>query len=171
MGDTDRRAAAPEARQLSPNGWVPNSALPVLAWRGAVPAGDPAAAEARLAANGWRPDWRNGVHPFHHYHSTAHEALACVAGRARLVLGGEGGPELALAAGDLLVLPAGTGHRRIEASGDFLLVGAYPDGQAWDLCRGPDGGAAARIAAVPLPTADPLDGPDGALPRLWGGRA
>lgn len=165
--DGDGRRAAPEQLHLAPNGWVPNSALPVLVWRGAVPAGDPAAAERRLAANGWRPGWRDGVYPFHHYHSTAHEALACVASRARLALGGEGGPELAVAAGDLVALPAGTGHRRIEASGDFLLVGAYPDGQAWDICRGPDPGAAARIAAVPLPAADPATG---AAFDLWGER-
>lgn len=151
------------------NGWVPNNpTLPVLVYRGVVPVGAPEPIERTLAGNGWRPNWRDGVFDFHHYHSTAHEALACVTGSARLMLGGEGGREIVVEAGDLLVLPAGTGHRRIDASADFLLVGAYPEGQAWDVCRGPaDPETLARIAAVPIPGMDPVEGPAGPLTRLW----
>ena len=117
----------PEAMMFGANGWIPNNpTLPVLIYRGVVPVGAPEPIERTLAGNGWSPDWRDGVFEFHHYHSTAHEALACVAGSARLMLGGEGGREVNVDAGDLLVLPAGTGHRRIDASADFLLVGAYP---------------------------------------------
>ena len=163
----------PENLLLQANGWMANNpVLPVLIYRAAVEAGDPSSTEARLLRNGWRPDWRDGVYPFHHYHSTAHEALACTAGEATLMLGGEGGRHVAIAAGDLLVLPAGTGHCRIAASGDFLLVGAYPDGQHWDVCRAAaDEETLRRIAQVPPPSADPVDGPDGALPRLWRGAA
>jgi uncharacterized protein YjlB len=161
----------PEIWAFEPNGWVPNSELPVLVWRNVVPVGDPDAIEARLCQNGWRPDWRDGVYPYHHYHSTAHEALACTSGSAELMLGGEGGRQVHVAAGDLLVLPAGTGHCRIKASGDFLLVGAYPQDQDWDICReAPDEAALARIAAVPLPRADPVEGAGGALMRHWGAR-
>ena len=159
----------PESLRLQANGWMPNNpALPVLIYRGGAETGDPSSIEARLRRNGWRPDWRDGVYPFHHYHSTAHEALACTAGEATLMLGGEDGRQIDVAAGDLLVLPAGTGHCRIAASGDFLLVGAYPDGQHWDVCRtAADAETLRRIAEVPLPSADPLDGAEGALPRLW----
>ena len=158
--------SGPEALRLGTPGWSSPS-LPVLVWRGVVPARDPDAIEATLRRNGWRPDWRDGVYPFHHYHSTAHERLACTAGSAELMLGGAGGERVHVAAGDLLVLPAGTGHCRITASGDFLLVGAYPEGQSWDICReAADAATLARIATVPLPAADPIEGEDGALLRL-----
>lgn len=88
------------------------------------------------------------------------------------MLGSEGGRHVHVAAGDLLVLPAGTGHCRIKASNDFLLVGAFPQGQDWDICReAPDEATLARIAAVPLPPADPIEGEGGALMRHWSARS
>ena len=74
----------PDTLMLGQNGWVPNNpALPVLIYRGVVPVSDPDAIEATLRRNDWRPDWRDGVYPYHHYHSTAHEALACTDGTSR----------------------------------------------------------------------------------------
>jgi uncharacterized protein YjlB len=162
----------PHVLRLAANGWVPNNpALPVLVYRHAFAAhGDAAATcEAMLQHNGWPPRWRNGVYAFHHYHSNAHEVLGFAAGRARLVLGGPGGEEVAVEAGDVVVLPAGTGHFRRAASRDFLVIGAYPPGQtAVDLCRG----AATRemlgrIAGLPLPATDPVIGTGGPLMLLW----
>ena len=154
---------------LGPNGWVPNNpGLPALIYHDVVPANAPDTIEATLRKHGWRPDWRDGVYPYHHYHSTAHEALACTNGSAMLMLGGEGGTVVEIAAGDLLFLPAGTGHCRIAATGDFLVVGAYPDGQQWDVCRSAtDPATVRRIAAVPLPSADPVDGRAGQLMTHW----
>jgi len=70
-----------------------------------------------------------------------------------------------------LVLPAGTGHCRIETGGGFGVVGAYPANQPeWAMCHADPGireAALARIAAVPLPATDPVAGRDGPLRRLW----
>jgi len=164
--------ASPEAFGLEPHGFVPhNPRFPVLVYRAALTSDDDLAAafERRFAANAWSPQWRNGVFSYHHYHSKAHEALGIAAGRARLELGGPGGRVVEVAAGDALVLPAGTGHKRIEASQDFLVVGAYPPGQTnYDLCRdAPDEARLGRIAALPAPQSDPVLGLDGPLMKLW----
>ncbi|MCK0196773.1 cupin [Ancylobacter sp. 6x-1] len=160
----------PETLHFAPSHGVPNNPrLPVLYYR-TVLIGTPATIESLIQANGWEPRWRNGVYDFHHFHSTAHEALAVAHGTASVMLGGEDGMVLDIGPGDILILPAGTGHKRITASDDFLLIGAYPPGQDYQIER-PDAGrpdaALARIAVVPLPDSDPVTGRDGALPALW----
>lgn len=144
-----------------------NQRLPVLLHRGAVAPGDAAAAEALFRRHGWRPAWRNGIHDWHHYHSNAHEALAVIEGEVRVQLGGEAGPQVALMAGDVVVLPAGTGHRNLGAEGALLAVGAYPDGSAPpdQLHGAPEEAERARhaIAATADPAMDPVTG--GAFPR------
>jgi uncharacterized protein YjlB len=59
----------------------------------------------------------------------------------------------------VLVLPAGTGHRRAHADGGFRVVGAYPEGQEdYDLLREADDAARERIAALGAPAEDPVGG-------------
>ena len=160
--------AAPDAFVLKANGWVPNnSTLPVLHYRG-LATGRPEVLEALFASYGWPAQWRNGVYDFHHYHSTAHEVLGFALGRARLTLGGPSGRTVGVAAGDVLVLPTGTGHCLLEASDDFLVIGAYPSGQHWDVCRGaPSPDSISRMEHLPFPDSDPVEGGGGALARLW----
>jgi uncharacterized protein YjlB len=166
------KGAEPQVLRLKGNGWVPNNErLPVLLYRGAVVASssDPAAVyEELFTKNGWPPQWRDGVYDFHHYHSTAHEVLGFARGQARLVLGGENGHELQVAAGDIAVLPAGTGHCKLGASPDFLVVGAYPPDQNWDICRTAlSTQALGRMLSLPFPHSDPVAGSGGALVSLW----
>ncbi len=167
---------APETARFADDGSIPNSRLPLLLYRQALPAviggaGDPAAlCEARLAANDWTGTWRSTVFPFHHYHSTSHEVLAIYRGSGTLQLGGERGRKFEVAAGDVIVIPAGVGHKNVGNSPDFGVVGAYPGGRRWDLLRGEPGErpqADRNIAAVPLPELDPLYGAAGPLQRLW----
>ena len=145
-----------------PGDAIPNHAsFPVLVYRG-VPAaagGDADAVRARYADHGGGGTWVDGVFDCHHFHSTSHEVLAVIAGGATLELGGPQGKAFEVAAGDVLVLPAGTGHRRASARAGFAVVGGYPAGQEdYDLLREATPEARDRIAALPPPPDDPVGG-------------
>lgn len=152
------------------DGAIPNSRLPLLVYRSAMPA-DPVAIERGFAANRWPPAWRNGVHPWHHFHANAHEALGVARGWARVLFGGPNGQVLEVSAGDVVVIPAGVGHCNQAQSPDLLIVGAYPDnapppdqhrGEAADHDR-----LVGVIGTVRVPAADPVAGEAGPLRRLW----
>jgi uncharacterized protein YjlB len=154
-----------ETWHAPPGDRIPNHpSFPVLIYHGVDGVADgPDAARRLFAAHGWGGSWVDGVFDFHHFHSTSHEALAVVAGAATIELGGPQGEAFDVAAGDVLALPAGTGHRRATARDGFTVVGAYPAGQEdYDLLRGddPDEVAAARerIAALGAPREDPVGG-------------
>lgn len=154
------------------DGETPNHPyLPALVMHSeAAAAADDTAAwfERTFVANGWSSTWRWGVYDYQHFHCTNHEVLGVSAGRARLLLGGARGREIEVRSGDVIVIPAGVGHRCLEASGDFLVVGAYPRGESPDLKTPPaQNGDRERILAVPLPVADPLHGIDGSLFDYW----
>ncbi len=161
--------SAPETHVFAGDGRFPNAKLPLLVYRAALPA-DADAMERRFAANDWRGAWRNGIYNFHHFHSNAHEVLGVARGSARVCFGGPQGAVLAVTAGDVIVIPAGVAHRNVGADADLLIVGAYPGGAGFDLCRGDPADYAAvlrRIAAVALPDSDPVEGREGSLRRLW----
>ena len=168
-----------EAIRLEPGADFPGPLYPVLVYRGAFGLQPSAAGQLERAANlieqtfakhRWTDGWRDGVYDFHHYHSTAHEVLGCYAGRATLQLGGPNGPTVTIACGDVIVLPAGSAHKRVEATRDFRVVGAYERGLDYDMLLGDPSvrmGAEQRIRDVPPPKHDPIYGDAGPLMRAW----
>lgn len=154
------------------HGTVPNNPrLPVLFYVAAFPAeaADMATLmEERFEGNGWPPQWRSGIYDFQHYHTEGHEALGIAAGKATLLLGGERGREIEVAAGDVVLLPAGTGHRCLRASQDLLVIGAYPPGQSGDIVRTEATAPIRRaIARLAFPASDPVAGYDGPVSYHW----
>ena len=161
----------PETFLFDDDGAIPNSALPLLVYRAAMPP-DPATIEKTFAANRWPPAWRDGVHPYHHFHANTHEALGVARGSATVLFGGPNGRELQVSAGDIVIVPAGVGHCNKAQSPDLLIVGAYPDNaKRPDQHRGDPAehdAVVRNIAAVAAPNADPVTGAQGPLVQLWG---
>ena len=161
------------AHLLAPDGAILNHPRwPLLIYPSAVAiAGpDPAVAfEELFTRNRWPAAWRNGVFPFHHFHSNGHEALGIYEGEVTVQLGGDAGVTVNARPGDVIVLPAGTGHKKLSSRGALGVVGAYPEGTQPDTCTAPfvRGAAAVRIAKVPLPACDPVLGPRGPLFDHW----
>jgi len=162
------------SHKLQDDGAIPNNPrLPLLIYHKAVNLLAREAAseiEELLAAHQWGGSWRNGIYNYHHYHSTAHEVLIVYAGCATVKLGGEKGVTETIQPGDVLVIPAGVGHKNLKSTSGFAIVGAYPEGQDWDMCYGHPGERPKtdqNIARVPLPQADPVYGPNGPLLEMW----
>ena len=161
-------------RLIKDDGTFPNNeCLPLLVYQGVLklPSGDPArGVEELFHANDWGGSWRNGIFCYHHYHSTAHEALGVYGGQARVQLGGPAGPEFDVRGGDVIVIPAGVAHKNLGFSPDFRVVGAYPAGQRPDMKTGEAGDrpqADRNIGKVALPKMDPVFGETGPLIQLW----
>jgi uncharacterized protein YjlB len=169
------KSRKPNSFCFKDDGIVPNNpTLPFILYRSPVSLAedfDPAAVfEELFAGNGWRDSWRNGIYDYAHYHSRTHELLGVARGHARVRFGGERGRKLHLKAGDVVVLPAGTGHQRLAASKDLLVVGAYPPFGSYDECRPCAADHDRALTAIPkvaLPRKDPVYGHDGPLTRLW----
>lgn len=155
------------------DGTIPNSVLPLLVYKQVFSERGTVAAnwlDDLFRTNGWSNSWRWGVYPYHHYHSNTHEVLGCFNGDALLQMGGEDGEEIAVQAGDIIVIPAGVGHKCLSHSGDFTVLGAYPDGASPDLMTGKaDERPAAdkRINKVAIPKLDPYAGSAEGLVTLW----
>jgi len=154
------------------NHGIPNHpTLPVLLYPQALHA-KPTDTESIFNQNHWLNSWTNGVFNYHHYHSNAHEVLGVISGQVTVQLGGEEGQLFTMYAGDVVVLPAGTVHKRISASPDFRIVGAYPDGMSYNTHTATEtekehATALAEISHVPLPKMDPIYGSQGPLLQYW----
>jgi uncharacterized protein YjlB len=155
------------------DGLVPNNPLPLLIYKAAIDVDNShpeKAIEDVFGANGWGDMWRNGIFDYLHYHATVHEALGIARGHARVRFGGDRGREFELDPGDVAILPAGTGHQCLKASGEFSVVGAYPPGAKMQVTRPTPENYRKAIKTIPevtLPKTDPVAGDDGLLMTLW----
>jgi uncharacterized protein YjlB len=147
-----------------------NADLPLVLYRAVLDGSGYGDFEDLFHAMGWSGTWRNGIFPYHHYHSTAHEAIGIARGTVRVQFGGWSGPEFTLGAGDAVVIPAGVAHKNLEHSEDYLVIGAYPGGEVWDIHTGIEGErprSDENIRHVELPKTDPVAGRHGPLVSLW----
>ncbi|MGC2811905.1 MAG: cupin domain-containing protein [Bradyrhizobium sp.] len=155
------------------DGLVPNNPMPFLVYHGAIAvdnAHPEKTIEGLFGANGWGEMWRNGVYDYLHYHATVHEALGVARGRARVRFGGDRGKALEISAGDVAILPAGTGHQCLAASDDFCVIGAYPPGPRMQITRPTPENHRQALKTIPevkVPSTDPVRGENGPLLRLW----
>jgi uncharacterized protein YjlB len=101
----------------------------------------------------------------------------------------EGGNEIDVRAGDVIVLPAGTGHCNLQSSKDFKYVGVYPvvsncsiifscfvshftqGAPQWRSELGKEKidleVLRSEILSVAMPAQDPVNGSSGPLLKLW----
>jgi uncharacterized protein YjlB len=170
------RSAVPSAFGFADDGETPNNPqLPLVLYRSPVvlePRYDPAAIfEGLFAFHRWENSWRYTMYGFNHFHTRTHECLGIARGALTARFGGREGQEIELKAGDVIVIPAGVGHRHIRQSEDLLIVGAYPvNGGKYDEPKPGEiahATALAHIKAVPLPAMDPVYGRDGPLFSAW----
>lgn len=159
---------------LTEDGPFPNNALlPLLLYRNACRLeGDGTAETVKelLETNGWGDSWVDGIYKEHHFHSTAHEVLVALAGSASVQFGGPNGITLNFEKGDVVIIPAGVAHCRIDSADGFTCMGAYPEGQQYDMNYGKDGERPRvdeNLRKVPLPEGDPVYGGDGPLVKNW----
>jgi uncharacterized protein YjlB len=173
--DIRARTRKANAYRFADDGITPNNPyFPLILYRSPVkldPAFDPAAIfEVVFASHGWRNSWRDGIYDFLHFHTHTHEVLGIARGHARVEFGGAKGRKLLIKAGDVVVLPAGTGHKRLSSSRDLLVVGAYPEHGTYDEPTPSEidhATAVSSIAKIRLPKNDPVYGSAGPLKSLW----
>lgn len=166
-------SVSPKMFYFKDDGVIPNSKFPLLVYQNVFSERGNAGAvflEEKFKTNNWYNSWRWGVYPFHHYHSITNEVLGVFSGNALLHMGGPNGEKIHVNAGDILVIPAGVGHKCISHSDDFTVIGAYPNGMDWDLVKeekNKHDQSLKNIAKVPFPPSDPFLGKKDGLMKLW----
>ncbi|KIY00496.1 uncharacterized protein Z520_04181 [Fonsecaea multimorphosa CBS 102226] len=125
---------------------IPNTSIqgkPLMIYHGVFTDPNPSTIEAHLKSVGVvSPQWRYTMFSETHFHSNTHEILSIASGSAKCCFGGEkneGRVEPVLEQGDVVVVPAGVGHRLLEDYGGFQMVGSYEKGKTWDMCYGRPG--------------------------------
>ncbi|WP_053360682.1 cupin domain-containing protein [Bacillus sp. FJAT-27251] len=155
---------------LKDDGQIPNNPdLPVIVYQGIFNDNPNGIAET-FQRHDWEGCWTGEVFEYQHYHSNSHEVLGVKSGEATLLLGGDSGERVEVKEGDVVVLPAGTGHKKVEGSPDFAVIGAYPKGSSSNLLEKDPGSrtqAMHEIRSVPVPEKDPVYGDEGPLLHKW----
>ncbi|MEG7354714.1 cupin domain-containing protein [Bacillus vallismortis] len=151
------------------DGRIPNHPdFPLIVYQNALK--DTGRAEQMVNRHGWSNSWSGSVFPYHHYHSNTHEVLIAVRGEAVIQFGGEKGAAIPIKSGDAVVIPAGVGHKKLSASSDFTVIGAYPGGVQYDMKTGEPSEreeAMKQIKQVSLPENDPITGKKAPLLKIW----
>lgn len=162
------------SHKIEANGNIPNnSKYPLMIYKGAFlihPDDNPNVIKTVFAQNGYSNAWIDGIIDYQHYHSNTHEVLGVFSGKAEVQFGGEHGVCIELDKGDVVLIPAGVAHKRLSASADLLVVGAYPKGADYNLLKGTADEleeAKKEIAKVPEPDNDPVYGSKGHLFECW----
>lgn len=151
---------------------IPNTSIhnkPLLIYHSAFTASASQLSARLKEINAVVPQWQYTMYSQSHFHSTTHEVLGIVSGRARLCFGGEQNParvEPVVQSGDLIVVPAGVAHRLLQdLDGGFGMLGSYPAGKSWDMCYGveseDEGQITKDISRQAWFDRDPLYGDDG----------
>lgn len=164
-----------ETFALKENKPFPNNPLPVLYYPEALKnltetSDNGKQVKDYLEKNGYSNSWIGGILSQHHFHSNTHEVLVCLSGTATVQLGGPGGEVYPFHQGDVVLLPAGTAHKKSEATTDFQIVGAYPYGLEYDMQTGDEekyDTLKGRIAKVAKPEMDPVEGNQGPVFDYW----
>ena len=152
----------------------PNNHLPILLYKGVLnlPVLFPATHVINLfKKNNWYNAWIGGIFNYHHYHSNTHEVLGIYGGSTTLLLKGEDGLKITVKKGDVLIIPAGVAQKNLGDKNAVKCIGAYPFGSAFDMNYGKPGERPRtdkNIAAVPIPSFDPVYGTDRGLSKIWG---
>ncbi|KAL2796763.1 RmlC-like cupin domain-containing protein [Aspergillus keveii] len=157
---------------------IPNTSLqskPLMIYHQAFDASADELSEHLQRVGEVSPSWVYSMYSQTHFHSTSHEVLGVVSGSARLCFGGEENPgrfEPTISKGDLIIVPAGVGHRLLsepdKSGGSFKMVGAYPVNKSWDMCYG-EPGEEAKCKNIPTLgwfQRDPFYGSDGPALRV-----
>lgn len=157
--------------RLNAEGFFPNNTLPLVVYKSALDLNATSEdIKKTLKENAWENAWTGSVFTYQHYHSTAHEVLCVYKGNATLLFGGEKGIAMLLKKGDVVIIPAGVAHKNLNASEEFNCVGAYPEGQQYDVNEGTEeeyAQAIEHISMLSLPASDPVFGTTGPLLDEW----
>ncbi len=174
--DLALRARKPAKFNFKDDGDTPNNPnYPLIVYRSPValdPRYDPAAIfEVLFGKNKWGDGWRATMYGYNHFHTQTHECLGIARGKLTAQFGGTLGRKIKLRAGDVVIIPAGVGHRHIKESKDLLIVGAYPaNAGKYDEPKPEDiehVEAQKNISRVKKPATDPVYGQGGPLLSVW----